>query len=817
MPYLVDKVNERFKRNFETIDQIIESNDKDILFYLFEQLKEIKILDPAVGSAHFLESAINVLVGIYEKIREKAIELRMRKGLEIKASDEKGVIKTINLLEISDEDEFKLLVKFFIILSKNIYGVDINPSALKVAKARLFLTLAKHFKAGKEKDIFLRFPNVHFNLREGNSLIGYVVIEREDRGVKGQLQLDLFIKEEEAEYIVERIKVVSELKPHLEKTAKALGINGNIVKEVEDLNRVFSKNQVSWHDFEKVLRTKEKLIRILIASLNSQYAKPLNKLLGLITDLFNQKLDEKFAEEHEIKLEDLKQIKTFHWIFEFPEVFLDRGGFDVVVGNPPYVRAKELNIKEKELFDYLYKSPFGSYDIFIIFIERSILLSRSKGYVSLITSNKLLIADYAEKIRNILIRETILVELIDFSRVKSIFHGALISPSIFISKKDSKKDYFIKIKFLKSNEEIMSLNNLQAFEVSKEKISRGVQVSSREEIMPIEFIKDKSDSLGVNANIEIRTGIMGFEYWKFERYIIDKDGKVKKGWCVATNGHLDRYRFRWGIPLRLYKKKYNKPYLLPTAKSILSQETVAMFSEAPKLIVRSVAKKLSAYLDIIGVAPLVAVHTIFINKNLDANNKKLILKYLLLLLNSNLLDRYHKITFYTARIPQGSLKYPVSFLKELPIPINEIKTNVFVSIADYLLFLNATEERRQKLKEMIDFFDCQIADSLAYELYFKEKFAEDGLYPEPKEHLLEEVSKHLKPINYDRWAELYWKKQIEGNLLEEEQKELEEVEKENMDVINKVYHSLIQDKEVQKCIERMKSHEWIKTIEGEVK
>jgi len=71
--------------------------------------------------------------------------------------------------------------------------------------------------------------------------------------------------------------------------------------------------------------------------------------------------------------------------------------------------------------------------------------------------------------------------------------------------------------------------------------------------------------------------------------------------------------------------------------------------------------------------------------------------------------------------------------------------------------------------------------------------------------------------SYDHRAELYWKKQLEGNLTEEEQKELEKLEKEDMDVINKVYHSLTQDKEVQKWIERIKSHEWIKIIEGEVK
>ena len=98
---------------------------------------------------------------------------------------------------------------------------------------------------------------------------------------------------------------------------------------------------------------------------------------------------------------------------------------------------------------------------------------------------------------------------------------------------------------------------------------------------------------------------------------------------------------------------------------------------------------------------------------------------------------------------------------------------------------------------------------------FKEKFAEDGLYPEPKEYFLEAVSKHLKPINYDHWAELYWKKQIEGNLTEQEQKELEEVEKENMKVIKQAYSSIKGDSEIQKWIEKIKSHKWIKIIEGE--
>jgi len=64
-------------------------------------------------------------------------------------------------------------------------------------------------------------------------------VDIERQKPKGQLQLDLFVNEEQAEYIVEKIKVVSELKPHLEKTANALEISGNVVNEVKDLNRIF--------------------------------------------------------------------------------------------------------------------------------------------------------------------------------------------------------------------------------------------------------------------------------------------------------------------------------------------------------------------------------------------------------------------------------------------------------------------------------------------------------------------------------------------------------------------------------------------------
>jgi hypothetical protein len=108
-----------------------------------------------------------------------------------------------------------------------------------------------------------------------------------------------------------------------------------------------------------------------------------------------------------------------------------------------------------------------------------------------------------------------------------------------------------------------------------------------------------------------------------------------------------------------------------------------------------------------------------------------------------------------------------------------------------------------------------ICDFIIYELYFIEKFYEDGLYPEPKGYLLELLSTHLKPIDYDRWAELYWKKQLGEELTVKEEKELERLEEENLKIIEGVWNALINEKGIREQFERIKGHEWVKVVESE--
>lgn len=224
--------------------------------------------------------------------------------------------------------------------------------------------------------------------------------------------------------------------------------------------------------------------------------------------------------------------------------------------------------------------------------------------------------------------------------------------------------------------------------------------------------------------------------------------------------------------------------------------------EKPKIMWQWTSKEPSFVWDVAG---MYAPNNVFIMTHAS--------KYILALLNSRLITWYfEKIS---PKVRGGTLIFAKAYIE--PIPLVEAPKNIqqiFEILTDYILYINSDKDIREKFKDTIEFFDRQIADSLVYELYFKEKFHEDGLYSEPREYLLELVSKNLKSINYDRWAELYWKKQLENDLIVEEEKELEKLEKENISIIKEVYNSLINDSEILEQIEKIKSHEWVKVIEG---
>jgi len=871
-PYLIDKVNRETGDDFKSIDTIVESDDKETLLHLFNSLKEIKILDPAVGSAHFLADAIEVLLSVYEKIWDRAKELGLRRGLEITAADESGRLKNINLLEISDRDQFKIYIKFFIILSKNIYGVDINQSAINVARARLFLSIAKHFDVGK--GCFIRFPNVHFNLRRGNSLIGYVGMG-EDSGVK-QSTFDVFVGEKEAVYAAEPIRVVSELGDYLSETARTLGMDGDILEEIRGLNGILSMERIRWDEFEKVLRVKEKLIRILIASLNSKHAIPLNGLIKNITALFDGKLDERFAREHEIDPDALEEIGTFHWGMEFPEVFLERGGFDVVIGNPPYVRIqiiREENPSIVESFNTLFSSASGNYDIYVIFVEQGLNLVSNDGILSYILPKKFFNASYGKGLRTLIRDKKCLKEAIDFTH-NQVFVGATNYTSIltlgtpnreafrYVIVNDFSNPRSVISKIL-SNREIRNAEIVSTF-LPTEFLDRDPWNFSTIEEMEIldtltkigvgledacerifQGLRTSADSVYVFTGFEVKN--------KYFEVFSDETGKTYEMErsllkSLVKGKNIKRSRIRKPEKLILFpyekadtggmglispdifEKTYPKiwAYLNECKERLENRENGRMRNDkwygyvypknldvvgSPKIITSDIAYRPTFAYDFLGIFYFTSGYGMIPKQDY-------LPKYTLLLLNSKLSEFF--LRRRSTEFRGGYRSFEFRFIKDLPVYQTDLGVQQkYTIIADYLLFLNQCyydfyESIGDDNKEVsiLAYRLESISNTLIYELYFKEKFHEDELYPEPKEYLSELLSKHLKPISYDRWAELHWKKQLEENLTPEEEKELEELETENTKTIESVHNAIANDGEIQEQIEKIKGHEWVNVIVG---
>ena len=371
--FLTEKINEHFKNDYNTVEEILDSKNEKTLIELFKILKNIKICDPAVGSGHFLEKTIEYLLKIYQRIKDALVEMGFNKGLNIKIIGNKNKVRTIDLLDNKDEDLFSLYIKFYIILSRNIYGVDINPSALKIAKARLFLSLAKHFDVNK--NYFIQFPNVHFNLRVGNSLVGFTKYERPSE----QSSITLFSKKDEVKIISKKLELVSDLKDYLKIIAAELEIQIDIIEYINYINDILIKKNINSKDFRRILIFKANLVKILIASLESQYALKINDFLNQLNNLFNSKFDNEYSIKNSIELEDLRDIKTFHWILEFPEVFLGRKGFDIIIGNPPYLSFKSSKAdKDNSIIDFITKKYEDIEDLYEAFIIRSKQICKGK-------------------------------------------------------------------------------------------------------------------------------------------------------------------------------------------------------------------------------------------------------------------------------------------------------------------------------------------------------------------------------------------------------------------------------------------------------
>ena len=296
---------ERFAR-----DVIVQSEEATVLRSFWEAINGISILDPTCGSGAFLFAAINVLESLYESCLEAmrgfVCDVEPADGVAI---SDLGYFRRI-LRQVDAQPSTKYFVLKSIVL-RNIYGVDIMPEAVEICKLRLFLVLIAQIGAQGHIE---PLPDIDFNVRAGNALIGFTSLETMRRAIaltpSGQHRA-LFAEDLAT---LERI----------EKDAKSVG----------QAHDSFRWQQTMWDEN---------------ASLNQKYG--LNRRVERLSDELNRLL----AKGYGIESTDdsaygawLDIYQPFHWFVEFYGIMAG-GGFDVVIGNPPYIKT---NAVEYDLYAY---------------------------------------------------------------------------------------------------------------------------------------------------------------------------------------------------------------------------------------------------------------------------------------------------------------------------------------------------------------------------------------------------------------------------------------------------------------------------------
>ncbi|WRC55796.1 class I SAM-dependent DNA methyltransferase [Helicobacter pylori] len=448
-PIVLDKFNATYQWDCKDLEALREKIDRN---FSNEKAKEylqllltLRICDPAVGSGHFLVSALNEMVLIAYELGLIASlyrhDLRLENDEIIIHTPEDKVFKYT--IPHSENDPHHHIQKELFELKKDIienclFGVDINPNSCEITKLRLWIELLKYsyyiFEKGKNTNNLETLPNIDINIKCANSLISRFNLNDDLKKIPN-------IKQKIQEYkdLVAQYKDPNPLYP-LNKA--------DLINKIQDLKNTFS---LTLKD-PKTKAELEKAIEKHITKYNFFALDDKSLLDGLdmgvrVKNLFGtpklspKEEEEAFASYGRIralrkKLDDALSGREYHnafeWRFEFPEVLDDEGdflGFDCIIGNPPYIRQE--HIKDlKPLLEKQYQDFYNSTaDIYTYFFALSFHLLKEKGFNAFITSNKYARAKYGAKLRELLLKKTTLVSYMELNALK-VFESAAVDTSI---------------------------------------------------------------------------------------------------------------------------------------------------------------------------------------------------------------------------------------------------------------------------------------------------------------------------------------------------------------------------------------------------
>jgi len=396
---------------------------------------------------------------------------------------------------------------------------------------------------------------------------------------------------------------------------------------------------------------------------------------------------------------NFKDKKPFNWEEEFPEVF-KQGGFDVIIGNPPYVRVDNLDETDKNYWKESFTSTQGKYDLYYLFIEKSINLLKSDGNLGFIVPNKFCVADSGKKLREIISSSSISSRLISVSRI-DIFKGVSNYPVLLFLTKGS-NGHEIELGFAEKDKEILNRKFIH-FQIGQNKLSIlpnkiiPLNVEERDLKLVINLIK-KGEKL--RDHLKISEGLRipeKYESKSTEKFRILKQYQFERYSPISDGTFIGRNDLKRVISDTSQRYKN---------------------SQKEKIVIAEDALFITATLDKRKMIPQGGVYFATRTKN------NVPIKFLLALLNSKLISFVYKVLFGGMHMGGGYLRFRTAFLEELPIKVDGTgQQNQFVELVDNMLKLQEklstlTENSDQwySIKSEIEKIDKKI-DQEVYKLY----------------------------------------------------------------------------------------------------
>lgn len=670
----------------EVYDNIEDRNEANSI------INSIKICDPAVGSGHFLVSALNELIAIKNDLRIlQDIDGKRLKEYEVEVVNDELVITDDEdeLFEYRPNNKESQRVQMALFHEKQtliencLFGVDINPNSVKICRLRLWIELLKnaYYKGENELETL---PNIDINIKTGNSLISRFALDDDLK--------DAF-KDKKIEYsFLDYKRAVVDYKNTASKEKK---------REIIQIINVVKNNFRSTLDNKFIAKFQKAQGLVINEHERQNNLKAFGQKITKI-DKDNLKKLQKKAEKALLEKEEIVNNviyeNAFEWRFEFPEVLNDNGdylGFDVVIGNPPYLRVRDVSENYRKYYSNSYKVSENQLDLYHLFVEKSFDIASSSSLHSLIVPNAFLANRNNVRLRRFILSHFSIDKIIEVK--DDVFEEASVEVLIFI---------FVKPKILDSSEYYIAQNgdfqfknsfNQEAFENTPNN-NFTVTVDSKSQKI---IAKILSKSVELSTLFKTISGIKEYQVGKgkppqtieqVKGRIFNSTQKIDETYLPELRGkNLSKYIFNWGGEYISYGEW-------------LAEPRVPEFFEGDKILIRQIPNKDSLIASYVK-GKFVIDQTAYIAKP----SVQLDILFYLGVINSKLLFWYFQNI--NNEFDQLFPKIKVKEFNSLPIPnvdySNPQLTNVVKNI------LEALEANKNY---NISDFEKEI-DNLVYQLY----------------------------------------------------------------------------------------------------